>query len=629
MFTAVVVTRMIFETGIKMGWIKELRMFHLFEKPNFDWMKFARFAFVSTAILATAGIIAFLARGDEKYDIEFVGGTQVELALKPKAGEASVPIKIVREKTDEVLGSGATVQELEYAVETVGESKLSRFLISVPATGGKVNGEENVKAAIAKAFESMRPEGSTETVQVAPTEITEEMIRERLLKALPAKPTPAAASAAPAEVRYIPREMRQYLGKILLTVDLTPPLSLGEVQRRVDTLLRDRFPELAGAVAKVEGKAPADTPGEFKSVELWVRDDYAGRHIETPSPQFWGDVIRMALAKQETFASVTSFEPTMAREAWNKAVIAILLSLSLMAVYIWFRFAKFSSGIAAVVATVHDVLIALGAVSVAVYVAQYVPWLAGPLMLTDMKVNLPLIGAFLTLVGYSVNDTIVVFDRIRENRGKYGDLSTTIINNSINQTLSRTVLTSSTVFVAVVALYFFGGRTSSIHGLAFVMLIGTFVGCYSSVAIASPILVMGDYLRKVYAWSYPVISVALLAYYALVWSPPWEGGFFASPAGWIWAVLQLAWTYLVWDACHNLSYGRPWGLFVKAPAAAKVVAGISLAAAPAAVVLGMAVLGQGSGMPAWAGPAAVLALSTCPATYAMARTAWRRTEQKN
>jgi hypothetical protein len=93
----------------------------------------------------------------------------------------------------------------------------------------------------------------------------------------------------------------------------------------------------------------------------------------------------------------------------------------------------------------------------------------------------------------------------------------------------------------------------------------------------------------------------------------------------------LAWTYLVWDACHNLSYGRPWGLFVKVPAAAKVVAGISLAAAPAAVVLGgMAVLaGQGSAMPAWAGPAAVLALSTCPATYAMARTAWRRTEQKN
>jgi preprotein translocase SecF subunit len=321
----------------------------------------------------------------------------------------------------------------------------------------------------------------------------------------------------------------------------------------------------------------------------------------------------------------------MAREAWNKAVIAILLSLSLMAVYVWFRFAKFTSGIAAVVATVHDVLIALGAVSVAVYVAQYLPLIAGPLMLTDMKVNLPLIGAFLTLVGYSVNDTIVIFDRIRENRGKYGDLSPSIINNSINQTLARTVFMSTTVFVAVVALYFFGGKTSSIHGLAFVMLVGTFIGCYSSVAIASPILVMGDYLRKVYAWSYPFIGVGVAAYYACIWTPPWEGGFFSSPAGWVIAILLLAWTYFVWEACHNLSFGRTWNLFVKAPSAARVIAGISVLAAPAAVVLGgmAALAAKGSGIPAWAGPAAVLALATCPATYAMVKAVRGRLSEQN
>jgi SecD/SecF fusion protein len=747
MFTAVVVTRMIFETGIRMGWIKEMRMFHLFEKPNFDWMKFARFAFVSTAILAVAGIVAFLSRGDEKYDIEFVGGTQVELALKPQKDQAAVPIAAVREITDNVLGPGATVQELEYAAEVSGPARLSRFLISVPAKeniaikfvgpsqveltvtvpqgltsqpvpslvsqqvkkafgdeaeveGGLVpqprrtvgqtemyrfviaiptrdgepqgesavrdtllraildlSSEATVKAALAKAFEPMRPESAAETVEVAPTEITEDIIRQRLLKAAPAGPAgppaaapagggagtaappasapapaaPASAAAEAPEIRYIPEEMRKFLGKILLTVRLSPPLSIGEVQRRIDTLIRDRFPESSGALAKVEGKASADTPGEFKTVDLWINDFYAGKHVETPTPQFWSDVVLLALARQETFASVTSFEPTMAREAWNKAVIAILLSLSLMAVYIWFRFAKFSSGIAAVVATVHDVLIALGGVSVAVYIVHLLPSVAGALMLTDMKVNLPLIGAFLTLVGYSVNDTIVVFDRIRENRGKYGDLSVLIINNSINQTLSRTVLTSSTVFVAVVALYFFGGKTSSIHGLAFVMLMGTFVGCYSSVAIASPILVMGDYLRKVYAWAYPAVSAALLVYFGFVWTAPWEGGFFASPAGWVWAALQLAWTYLVWDACHNLAYGRPWGLAEKAPGAAKALAGLSALAAPAAVVLGgIAVLAaKGSDAPAWAGPLAVLALATCPAAYALVKVLRGRTVQKS
>jgi SecD/SecF fusion protein len=109
-----------------------------------------------------------------------------------------------------------------------------------------------------------------------------------------------------------------------------------------------------------------------------------------------------------------------------------------------------------------------------------------------MKIDLPMIGAFLTLVGYSVNDTIVVFDRIRENRGKFGELSETVVNNSINQTLSRTILTSFTVFIVVVVLYFFGGVRSTVHGLSFVMTVGVLVGTYSSVAIAAPIVL---YLR--------------------------------------------------------------------------------------------------------------------------------------
>jgi hypothetical protein len=241
-------------------------------------------------------------------------------------------------------------------------------------------------------------------------------------------------------------------------------------------------------------------------------------------------------------------------------------------------------------------------------------------MLTDMKVNLPLIGAFLTLVGYSVNDTIVVFDRIRENRGKYGDMSVSIVNNSINQTLSRTVLTSSTVFVAVVALFFFGGKTSSIHGLAFVMLFGTLVGTYSSIAIASPILVMGGYLRKVYAWAYPVLGLGVLAYYVFVWCP-WEGGFFASPAGLVWTVLWLAWLAVVWDATWSEACGRPWALQQKVPALARVLAAAGSLAPPVAVVLGgiAALASKDSSAPAWAGPAAFFALATCPATWAL----WR------
>jgi len=641
MFTAIVVTRMIFETGLRWGWIKELRMLHFFEKPNIDWMRFARFSFVSTSVAALVGIVAFVARGPEKYDIEFVGGTQVELALDHQAllkrAEAEYPgvaadklpskfIEMVRGIVAKSATPAATVQELEYSGET-NEARPDRYLISVPHTGAAASSEAAVKDALSNAFAAMRPEGVGEKVQATASEITLDTIRRRLAamhRAGPAASGPASTEAAPSApaAEFIPPEERQFNGKVCITAELTPPMPLGEIQRRLE-----RYPDMAGMLYRVEGAAPAPTPGDFKSFELWVRDEYVGKHAETPNPTFWADVVKLALGREETFASTTSFEPTMAGEAWDKAVIAILFSLAAMAVYIWFRFAKLSSGIAAVVATVHDVLIALGAVTAAVYLADTV--FGTTLMLTDMKVNLPLVGAFLTLVGYSVNDTIVVFDRIRENRGKYGDLSASIINNSINQTLSRTVLTSSTVFLAVVALYFFGGKTSSIHGLAFVMLVGTVVGCYSSISIASPILVMADYLKKVYAWYYPIIGLVLLGYYAGVWSTP--AVFFGSAVGWGWAVLQVGLVIMVTWAIAASAWGRPWSLLVKAPVVGRAVAAISLLAPLVAIVLGaIAVLAaKESGNAAWAGPAAVGALATCPATYLMYKMAWGKEEQKS
>jgi preprotein translocase SecF subunit len=359
---------------------------------------------------------------------------------------------------------------------------------------------------------------------------------------------------------------------------------------------------------------------------MWVRDDFSGKHAETSNPAFWSnDVVKLALGHQEQFASTTSFEPTMAGEAWDKAVLAILFSLAAMALYIWLRFAKFISGIAAVVATIHDVLITLGAVTAASLISGL--WTGNWLMLTDMKVNLPLIGAFLTLVGYSVNDTIVVFDRIRENRGKYGDLSALIINNSINQTLSRTVLTSSTVFLAVVALYFYGGKTSSIHGLAFVMLVGTVIGCYSSVAIASPILIMGDYLRKVYAWFYPLIGAGLLAYFLGIWMTPAE--FMGQWIAWAAAAAAVVWIALVTWGVACRAYGSRWSLQDSAGGLVSLLAVISLLAPVLTVILfAVAVLAKGGGTPAWAAPAAVMALATCPATFMLYRMAWGAENRK-
>jgi len=165
-----------------------------------------------------------------------------------------------------------------------------------------------------------------------------------------------------------------------------------------------------------------------------------------------------------------------------KAVTAIIISLLGIVAYMWFRFQKAVWGIAAVVALAHDTLVMLGGIAVSY-------WLVGLLGFAGVeqfKISLPVIAAFLTLIGYSVNDTIVIFDRVREIRGKSPGLTRQMLNDAVNLTMSRTILTSGTVFIVVVVLYFFGGP--GIHAFAFSLVIGVISGTYSTVFIAAPLL---------------------------------------------------------------------------------------------------------------------------------------------
>jgi len=154
----------------------------------------------------------------------------------------------------------------------------------------------------------------------------------------------------------------------------------------------------------------------------------------------------------------------------KQALLATLYSLAGMLIYLWFRF-ELIYGVAAVVAVFHDTLITVGAFS-----------------LSDQEITLTVIAAILTLIGYSMNDTIVVFDRIRENlRISRRETLTDVVNRSINQTLSRTVLTSGLTFLTVLSLYLFGGEV--LHGFSFALVIGILIGTYSSIAVAAPMLV--------------------------------------------------------------------------------------------------------------------------------------------
>jgi preprotein translocase subunit SecF len=162
--------------------------------------------------------------------------------------------------------------------------------------------------------------------------------------------------------------------------------------------------------------------------------------------------------------------PTVGKQLESKAVWATLYSMAGMLVYLWFRF-QLIYGVAAVVACFHDTLITVGAFA-----------------LLNKEISLTVIAAILTLVGYSMNDTIVVFDRIRENlRLSRRESLPDVVNRSINQTLSRTVLTSGLTFLTVLSLYIFGGQV--LRGFSFALVVGILIGTYSSIAVAAPMLV--------------------------------------------------------------------------------------------------------------------------------------------
>jgi len=223
----------------------------------------------------------------------------------------------------------------------------------------------------------------------------------------------------------------------------------------------DQVQQLAGAITTYR-----DTPP--RSGLIHNLDDLSSVAGVTPKV--------LSVIKQECFAgnfNIRSFEfvgPKIGSDLRQQAINVVLIALAAMLVYIAFRF-EWIYGVAAVIAVFHDTIITIGLFS-----------------LFNKQIDLTVIAALLTLVGYSMNDTIVTFDRIRENlrmqmRGSFSE----IVNTSINQTLSRTVLTSGLTFLTAISLYLFGGQV--LNGFSFALVVGIIIGTYSSIFIASPILV--------------------------------------------------------------------------------------------------------------------------------------------
>ena len=251
-----------------------------------------------------------------------------------------------------------------------------------------------------------------------------------------------------------PRESIDFTGGTLLDVGFSTPVTVADVRS-------------AAEAAGISGAEIQMISGDTDAILRFAEEHAPSNPFVALQAQFASDHpdVEVTLRRTETVG------PKVGKELEKKAAEAILWSLVLILIYIAFRFRRFSFGFAAVIALFHDILITLGIFSI-----------------LNLEVSLTVVAALLTIGGYSINDTIVLLDRIRENRGLVKRKTfVEVVNLSVNQTLSRTMLTSLTTMVAVLALYILGGIV--IHDFAFAMLIGVVVGTYSSVFVASALAV--------------------------------------------------------------------------------------------------------------------------------------------
>ena len=250
-------------------------------------------------------------------------------------------------------------------------------------------------------------------------------------------------------------------------------LNLG-VDFKGGTLIEVRAENIKTNIAEIRQSLLKMNLGDVAVKKFGKENDYLVKIeiTETDNANFIksiNDRLSKDLGSVINFRRVENVGPKVSNELLRAGLLAITLSLAAMLIYIWIRFEwQFSLG--AIIALMHDVIITVGIFSFLSY-----------------EVNLSIVAAVLTIVGYSMNDTVVIFDRIRENLKKYSKISISDISNiSTNETLSRTLITSVTTLVALFSIYIFGGAI--LKGFSLAMIIGVIVGTYSSIFVATPIL---------------------------------------------------------------------------------------------------------------------------------------------
>ncbi|HAW28456.1 MAG TPA: protein translocase subunit SecF, partial [Planctomycetaceae bacterium] len=455
MFTALYVGRLIFDIFERKRWITDLKMMSIVGTTNLDFIGKKMIAAFFSGALIVIGLIVVVTRGQENLDIDFTGGTMVTFEFEDKQ-----EIDDVRGLLQGPFGNSLTIEQLQLSNDPASEGRFFRLrttLNDADAGDTKTTATNTIRGKLNEAFGDAAHKLRKVTMDYGDVK----------------KLTGSEDSPGGTEVSLT------FSGEVKTsTVDNYLKEAIAGITNADGSDKYDRIPEfqLQGVADSKEEEADK----RFKKMTMQAGPDLLEDDLKTALA-----AMQDVMATTAILDEVNSFDSSVASEMQESALLAMLISLIAIVAYIWFRFQRITFGLAAVAALVHDVLVVLGMVALGAYLSDTA---LGPILgLNDFKINLPMIAAFLTIVGYSLNDTIVVFDRIREVRGKNPALTTSMVNDSLNQTLSRTLLTSITTLIVVLILYAIGGE--GIHGFAYCLVLGVIVGTYSSIFIASPVLI--------------------------------------------------------------------------------------------------------------------------------------------
>ncbi|TVQ32160.1 MAG: protein translocase subunit SecD [Phycisphaeraceae bacterium] len=453
--------------------------------PNINWLKMRPAFWVFSTIVVGLGFsMIFIQRG-EMLDTEFRGGTAITVQLRDEA--PGQPLQRTRQDVQDrirdITGDApAGTQE--------GALRLAEVLPINPEADGVTSNRFQIKTTAT----------DQSIVRSLVIEALQEWIDERPGLQFAGHDADSFADAPIHRVldgalgdnigRPDVRDRAdEFVGGVAILLENIQPASpLGSIEERLRQMREQ--PDYADTddrqmrVVIIDG-----TQASVRSAVVLVADEqYSIFDSETLWRTYLAErewsLVREALTTPTTMASMQSFSPQIAATFQAQAIVAVTLSLIGILIYIWIRFGSLRYSMGAITALVHDVLVVVGLIAMAEIIYEAAPAFSSQILLQPFKINLALVAALLTIIGYSLNDTIVILDRIRENRGKLAYASAEVINRSINQTFSRTIITSFTTLTAVLILYIAGG--DGVRAFSYALLCGLIIGTYSTVAIAAP-----------------------------------------------------------------------------------------------------------------------------------------------